>query len=78
MEINAKEARQRFSELLDRAERGEEILITRRGQTVVRLVAARKDRPRSPLPDLTALRSSIKVQGSLTNALLKDREDARY
>lgn len=39
--IGAFEAKTHFSELLARAEQGEEILITRRGQPVARLVPAR-------------------------------------
>ena len=38
MEIGAFEAKNRLSSLLERAERGEEIVITRRGKPVARLV----------------------------------------
>lgn len=42
--VGAFEAKTHFSALLERAERGEEILITRRGKAVARLVpAAGKD-----------------------------------
>ncbi len=34
------DARTRFSELIDRAERGEEIVVTRRGRPVARIVPA--------------------------------------
>jgi prevent-host-death family protein len=40
MEIGAFEAKNRLSALLERVERGEEILITRRGRPVARLVPA--------------------------------------
>lgn len=40
-EIGAFEAKNKLSELLDRAERGEEVVITRRGKAVARLVPAR-------------------------------------
>ncbi len=36
------DAKARFSELIERAEHGEEILITRRGTTVARIVPAAK------------------------------------
>jgi len=39
MEINARDARQRFSELLDLAESGEEVVVTRHGKPAVRPVA---------------------------------------
>jgi prevent-host-death family protein len=45
LEIGAFEAKNRLSALLERVERGEEILITRRGQPVAKLVPAR------PVPD---------------------------
>lgn len=37
--VGAFEAKTKFSELLDRVERGEEVVITRHGKTVARLVA---------------------------------------
>ncbi|HEC12066.1 MAG TPA: type II toxin-antitoxin system prevent-host-death family antitoxin, partial [Acidiferrobacteraceae bacterium] len=53
MKINVKEARRRFSELLNRAEHGEDVVVTRRGKSAVRLVVAVKGQPRHPLPDLS-------------------------
>jgi prevent-host-death family protein len=45
-EIGAFEAKNKLSELLDRAERGEEIVITRRGRPVAKLVPVRTERDR--------------------------------
>ena len=78
MEINAREARQRFSELLDLAERGENVIVTRRGKPAVRLVAEQQVEATQPLPDLTAFRASITVHESLTDTLLEERDNARY
>jgi len=39
-EIGAFEAKNKFGQLLDRVEHGEEIVITRRGRAVARLVSA--------------------------------------
>jgi prevent-host-death family protein len=78
MEINAREARQRFSELLDLVARGENVIVTRRGKPSVRLVAEQQFRSNSPLPDLTEFRTSITVRDSLTATLLDEREGARY
>jgi prevent-host-death family protein len=78
MKINVREARQRFSELLDLAVRGENVIVTRRGKPSVRLVAEQRFSPSSPLPDLTEFRASIKVHDSLTATLLEERDDARY
>lgn len=77
MEINARDARQRFSELLDLAESGEEIIVTRHGKPAVRLVAERPVPARQPLPDLTEFRSSVVMDGSLTETLLEERRDER-
>jgi prevent-host-death family protein len=77
MRIGVKEARQRFSELVERASQGEEIVIIRRGEPVARMTHL-EHKTRPSLPDLTEFRASLKVVGSLTEALLTDREEARY
>lgn len=77
MEINARDARQRFSELLDLAESGEEIVVTRHGKPAVRLVAERTGFSRQQLPDLDSFRTSIEMDGSLTEILLEERENDR-
>ena len=77
MQINARDARQRFSELLDRAESGEEIVVTRRGRPAVCLVAEGAERARRPLPDLSDFRASITMKGSLTETVLAERRDER-
>jgi len=41
LSINAKEAREKFSQLLNRAEHGEEVDITRRGKVVAKLVGVK-------------------------------------
>lgn len=45
-EIGAFEAKNKLSELLDRAERGEEVIITRRGRPVAKLVPVKPQRDR--------------------------------
>ncbi|HEX8217490.1 MAG TPA: type II toxin-antitoxin system prevent-host-death family antitoxin [Allosphingosinicella sp.] len=52
--VNLSDAKARLSELVERAEAGEEVTITRRGKPVARIVAIEK--PRKPL-DLDALRA---------------------
>ena len=42
-EIGAFEAKNKLSELLDRAERGEEVVITRRGKPVAKLVPVKME-----------------------------------
>lgn len=78
MKVTAKQARERLSELLDRAARGEEVVILRRGKPVVRLAPARAAKA-TRLPDLREFRASIRARGAtLTEHLLKEREESRY
>ena len=77
MEINAKEARARLSDLLKRAEKGEEVLLFRRGKKVARLVPAK--RGQRTLPSLREFRASIRIKGQpLSIAVVKGREGERF
>ena len=73
--VSVKEARSNLSNLIKRAEKGEEILILRRGKKVVRLVAA-AGKTLAP-PDLQSFRAQIKLKGkalSGTVAALRQKE----
>ena len=76
--INLKEARKHLSGLVDAAERGESVVITRRGKAVARLVpAVRADGP--ALPDLSEFRASIKLSGErLSRVVIAARARERY
>jgi prevent-host-death family protein len=77
MEVNVKEARTKISSLLDRTERGEDVVIIRRGKRVARLVAVGDACKR--LPDLCRFRDSISVKGeSLSATVIQGREEERY
>lgn len=57
MEIGAFEAKNKLSALIERAERGEEIVITRRGKPVARLVSY------EPVPDVNrALEAARRIR----------------
>jgi prevent-host-death family protein len=56
--VSLYEAKTRLSHLVDRAARGEEVVITRHGRPAARLVAARAERTRRKLG---ALRGKIRV-----------------
>lgn len=76
-EVSVKEARNRISLLLDRTQKGEEILISRRGKKVARLVPVGVSEKR--LPDLSAFRASITVSGtSLSQTVVDSRDMERY
>ena len=77
IQINAKEARGKLSSLLKRVEKGDEIVVLRRGKQVARLVPFR--RKEKHLPQLREFRASIKVKGEpLSVAVLHGREEGRY
>jgi prevent-host-death family protein len=77
MQINAKEARGKLSSLLKKVEKGDEIVVLRRGKQVARLVPFQ--RKQQHLPQLREFRASIKVKGRpLSAAIIHGREEERY
>jgi prevent-host-death family protein len=77
MEVSVKEARNSIGKLLDRTQKGEEILISRRGKKVARLVPV--DISEKRLPDLNNFRASIAVLGaSLSQTVIDSRDMERY
>lgn len=77
MEINVKEARTKISSLLDRTQKGEEVVIVRRGKRVARLVPI--DNINRRLPDLRTFRNSLSVKGgALSMAVIQGRSEDRY
>ena len=76
IEVNVKKARENLSELLDKIEKGEEIIITRRGKRVAHMVSPKRA---VSLPSLKSLRESIEVRGEpLGVAVMKNRQEERY
>jgi prevent-host-death family protein len=70
-EIGAFEAKNRLSELLQRVERGEEVVITRRGRAVAKLV------PASPRPGGSAARAAVEEIRKLAREMNLGRFDWR-
>lgn len=80
--INIREAREKLGDLVDAAEHGEPILITRRGKAVARLEPVGSP-PTGPLPDLSEFRASIKAatpgdDEPISGTTIKARKQARY
>lgn len=78
--VGAFEAKTHLSALLDRVERGEEVLITRRGKSVAKLVPARSERDVAralrAVDDLRKLGAEIKRKsGPITLEELKSWRD---
>jgi prevent-host-death family protein len=77
-QVNMRDARRRFSQIVTAAQRGRSTVITRRGRQVAR-VAPMPAPAGSPLPDLTEFRASITVKGPpLSKVVVGQREKARY
>ena len=77
MEVNVKVARAKICSLLARTEKGEEVVIIRRGKRIARLVAVGDAFKR--FPDLRGFRDSILVkERSLSATVIQGREEERY
>jgi prevent-host-death family protein len=76
--VNIREARRKLSDLVDAAEHGQSVLITRHGKEVARLDPAAPD-VGGPLPDLSEFRASIQAKGAPLSAVVAEsRRQARY
>lgn len=64
--VGAFEAKTKFSELLDRVERGEEVVITRHGKVVARLVSQRPaiNSGRDIGAEIMAFRERLRSEGA--------------
>jgi prevent-host-death family protein len=81
MEIGAFEAKNKLSNLLERAERGEEIVITRRGKPVAKLVpmseTTDQKRSREAMERIRALAKEFKLGRFDPDEWKKDRDEGR-
>ena len=77
MMINVKEARSKLSSLLDLVNEGEEVIITRHGKEVARLI--RLNDKIKKLPSLKEFRSSITIKTNpLSDTIIQERKRERY
>ena len=77
IEISTKKARAELSSLLKRVEKGEEVIIFRRGKQVARIVPVRNSAKR--LPSLKDFRAGIRLRGQpLSEIVVQFRKDERY
>ncbi len=76
--VSIREARKHLSQLVDAAQRGESVTITRRGKQVARLGPVGPKGGRR-LPDLTEFRASIQVKGKpLSETVVALRDEERF
>ena len=77
--ISLADAKARLSELIDRAEAGEEICITRRGKPVARLLPARRARKAIDMSDMCSVTEQMPEQPeSAADFVRRMREEDRY
>lgn len=79
IEVSVRQARERLSELLDAAERGEVVRIVRNGKPVADLSKPYVGFDSKRLAELRKLRESIKVKGEpLSKTVVRMRREARH
>jgi prevent-host-death family protein len=71
--VSVKEARGKFRQLLDRAAAGDEVVVTRRGKKIARIVAA--DSEGVAFPSHKAFRDSIRAKGKPSSQHVSDMRD---
>jgi prevent-host-death family protein len=74
--ISVAEAKAHLSELLDRVEAGEEVVITRRGKVIARLCSVVP--AREPLVSLAELRSSLPKVTKRSTDVVRELRDEGY
>ena len=75
--VSIKEARSKIGRLIERAENGEEIFITRHGKKVATIQGLPRSRPK--LTSLGEFRKSIKVSGTPMSVIVqKNRSEERF
>lgn len=81
MEVGAFEAKNTLGGLLDRVEQGEEIVITRHGKPVARLVphspAINREEVRAALADIRARAKELRLGPFNWEEVKKDRDEGR-
>ncbi len=73
--VNLAQAKARLSELLDKVEAGQDILITRRGKAVAHLSAAIQPKKPLPLQDLAEFRAGMPKLRRPAAELLREMRD---
>ena len=72
---NVREARKQLSNLLDQVERGEDVVISRRGKPVARLVSA-QEAEAVHFPSRAALRQAIPAAGESAAEIVRALRDS--
>jgi prevent-host-death family protein len=73
--VNLAQAKAHLSELLDKVEAGEEVVVTRHGRAVARILAALRPKRALPLDDLAAFRATMPTLRRSSAELLREARD---
>ena len=76
--VNLARAKACLSELLDKVEAGEEVVITRRGRAVARLSEASRPKKTLPLADLAEFRRTMPKLSRPSAEMLRELRDEGY
>lgn len=76
--VNLTQAKAHLSELLDKVETGEEIVITRRGKAVAQISPATSPKKPLPLRDLAEFRATMPRLRRPSTELLSEVRDERF
>jgi len=71
--VSLADAKARLSELVSRAEAGEEIVVTRHGQPVARIVPVRV--PKQPIPSMATFRATMPRTRTPSAKLIRQLRD---
>jgi prevent-host-death family protein len=71
--VTVVEAKTRLSELLDKVEAGEDVVITRHGKAVARMAAVSP--PKQPVPDLSEFRAGMPRLRKPSHILIREMRD---
>ena len=77
-EVSVAEAKAHLSALLDRVERGEEVVITRRGKPVAKVSGVARKLEPIDLAALDAFRATMPFQDRPSVEIIREMRDARY
>jgi prevent-host-death family protein len=73
--VNLAQAKARLSELLDKVEAGEEVVVTRHGRAVAHILPAMRPKHPLPLDDLAAFRATMPRLRRPAAELLREARD---
>jgi len=75
--VSVREAREQISSLLDAVNAGENVVITRRGKPVAKLVTIDSEDSKNRFPDRTMFRNQLSSSRKTSEKLIREMRDER-